>query len=177
MAGEYTRRRSLALTESIFTDAKALSMSDEAQPNQEPAGSKWMALLALLVAIILLVGGVGGVLIFTGGPAEPTGPVVSLGDPVKGRQVTLKYGCIQCHTNDGTRAQGPSFKGLFNSTVTYIDGSTGVVNEEDVRYALREPAGKVIDGFEPQMPRYADQFTEEETVNLIAYLRSIGANP
>lgn len=148
-------------------------MSDS---NQAPSpNNKWMALLVLLIALLLLVGGVGVALkLSPSARDEKNIPQVSLGDPVRGRQVVLKYGCVQCHTDDGTRAQGPSFKGLFNSTVQYIDGSTGVVNEEDVRYALREPAGKVIDTYEPSMPKFSDRFTEEETVNLIAYLRSIG---
>lgn len=146
-------------------------MSETDQENR--GGSKLGALLVLLVALLLLVGGISAVLILSGGPVAPRGGGASLGDPLRGRQVVLKYGCVQCHTDDGTVAQGPSFKGLFNSTVNYIDGSTGIVNEEDVRYALREPAGKVIDGFEPSMPKFSDRFTEEETVNLIAYLRSL----
>lgn len=145
------------------------------EPNQN-AGSKWTALIVLLVALLLMGGGIGGVLLVAGGQ-KPDGPgeAASLGDPIRGRQVVLKYGCVQCHTDDGSRAQGPSFKGLLNSTQTYIDGSTGVVDEADVRFALREPAGKVIEGFEPQMPKFSDRITEEETVNLLAYLRSIGA--
>lgn len=151
-------------------------MSDTLENREQQGGSKWTALLVLLVAILLLVGGIGGVLMLGGGD-DRTGvtPVASLGDPLRGRQVVLKYGCVTCHSDDGTRMQGPSFKGLLNSTVQYIDGSTGIVDEADVRYALREPAGKVIDGFEPSMPKFSDRMSEEETVNLLAYLRSIGA--
>lgn len=149
-------------------------MSDSNQPPSK--NNKWMALVVLLIALLLLVGGIGVALKMS--PSASTDgknvPQVSLGDPMRGRQVVLKYGCVTCHTDDGTRAQGPSFKGLFNSTQQYIDGSTGVVNEEDVRYALREPSGKVIDTYEAQMPKFSDRFSEEETVNLIAYLRSIG---
>ena len=138
-------------------------------------GNKWTILLVLLAALLLLVGGIGGVLMLGSGDRAVVTPVASLGDPVKGRQVVLKYGCVTCHTDDGTRAQGPSFKGLFNSRVQYIDGSTGIVDEADVRYALREPAGKVIDGFEPSMPKFSDRMSEDEVVNLIAYLRSMPA--
>lgn len=150
-------------------------MSETVQTPEEGGGSKWKALLVLLVALLLLVGGIGAVLTMSSDSTTTAGSGAMLGDPLRGRQVVLKYGCVTCHTDDGTRAQGPSFKGLFNSTVTYIDGSTGVVDEADVRYALREPAGKVIDSFEPSMPKFSDRFTEDETVNLIAYLRSIGA--
>jgi cytochrome c2 len=150
-------------------------MSENAENQEEKGGSKWMALLVLLVALLLLVGGVGGALMLSGND-EPTHSAssFSLGDPLKGRQVVLKYGCVMCHSDDGSRMQGPSFKGLLNSTVQYIDGSTGVVDEADVRYALREPAGKVIDTFEPSMPKFSDKITEEETLNLLAYLRSLG---
>ena len=150
-------------------------MTDAVESQGISSGSKWMALVVLLVALLLLVGGIAGALKIAGSaPAGPS-PVAELGDPLRGRQVVLKYGCVQCHTDDGARAQGPSFKGLFNSTVTYIDGSTGKIDEADVRLALKEPAAKVIEGFDPLMKAFPEM-PEEEIVNLLAYLRSIGAD-
>ncbi len=144
--------------------------------SQEQTPNKWMALLVLAVAVVLLVGGVGlSLKMSSSGSPGSEKSSMTLGDPVRGRQVVLKLGCVQCHTDDGTRAQGPSFRGLFGSTVTYIDGSTGVVDDADVRYAMREPAGKVIDGFDPQMPKFEDRMTEDDKLNLVAYLKSIGA--
>ncbi len=142
---------------------------------EEKKPSKWMALLVLLVALLLLFGGVGGTLMWSNSrEQEGDGPVALLGNPMLGRQVVLKYGCVQCHSDDGTRQIGPSFKGLFNSTVLYIDGSEGKIDEADVRLALVEPNAKVIEGFDPQMKPYPNMGSEE-IVNLLAYLRSIGA--
>ena len=83
--------------------------------------------------------------------------------------LTAKIGCITCHSDDGSIVRGPSYKGLFNSRVTYTDGTTGVVDADDVRYALVHPSAKVIEGFEPIMPPQKN-LTEAETQNLIAYL-------
>lgn len=107
-----------------------------------------------------------------GGKTPGTPPI----DPAAiaaGRQVTMQKGCVTCHSEDGSIIRGPSYKGLYGSTVTYTDGTTGHIDDNEVREALTKPAAKVIDGFEPLMP--PAKLTEEETKNLIAYLRSIGA--
>ena len=148
-------------------------MSEAAENREPPSVNKWMALGVLLLALLLLVGGVAAALVFAN--PGPVGPAYSLGDPKLGRQVVLKYGCVQCHTDDGSRTQGPSFKGLFGSTVTYIDGSSGLIDEADVRLALREPSAKVIATFDAGTMKAFPNMPDAEIVNLLAYLRSIGA--
>ena len=137
-----------------------------------------MTIVVLLVAVLIMIGGVAGVLMLgaRGGNASGGGGTsgMSLGNPALGKQVTMKYGCVTCHSDDGSRKMGPSYKGLFGSTVQYDDGSTGVVDAQEVRNALDKPTEKVIATYDANMPKITG-LSEEEIQNLIAYLASIGA--
>lgn len=133
--------------------------------------------LAILAAVVVVIGvALAGTWMAISSDKNDTRASTTTIDPAMvaaGRQLTMQKGCVTCHSEDGTIIRGPSYKGLYGSTVTYTDGTTGVINDDEVRDALVHPAAKVIDTFEPLMP--PAKLTEEETKNLIAYLRSIGA--
>lgn len=134
------------------------------------------ALLAVVIALLLLVVAIAGVLMYGGGSGS-TIKAPPLGDAVAGRQVALRpeVNCIFCHSDDGSPGQGPTFKGLWGSTVRYDDGSTALMDDKQIRWALQHPNEKIVDGFEPRMPNDIDtKLTESDRLNLLAYLRSIG---
>ena len=137
------------------------------------------ALVVIVIALGLLVGAIVGALVFTGGPAAPApGGGKAMGNAVLGKQVSMRLGCATCHSEDGSIMQGPSFKGLWGSVVQYDDGSSGLIDDTEVRAALRAPNEKVIQGFEPRMPEGLDkQMNEDDWMNLLAYLRSLGTTP
>ena len=146
-------------------------------PQNKSGLGQTLAILAGFGLVVAIAVGVMAV-IFGRSEPKPAKPVAVAfkGDVAAGRLVTMKNGCVTCHSDDGTIVRGPSYKGLFNSTVTYTDGETGVVDEADVRDQLIRPTSKVIEGFEPIMPP-AKNLTPADVDNLIAYLHSIGAKP
>lgn len=135
------------------------------------------ALLVIVIALALLVGVIAAAILF--GPGSPTtvpaGGGSAMGNATFGKQVSMRLGCATCHTEDGVRAIGPSFQGLWGSVVTYEDGSTALVDDNEIRAALKAPNAKIIAGFEPRMPDDMDnKMSEEDRLNLLAYLRSLG---
>jgi cytochrome c oxidase subunit 2 len=150
-------------------------MSNEALKRK---GSTMKALLVVVIALLLLVGTIGAVLKFSGGGSTTSpGNAPSLGDPVAGRQVSMRpdVNCIFCHSDDGSMKMAPSFKGLWGSVMKYDDGSTTVLDEKALRWTLKNPNAKIIEGFEPKMPNDIDKhLSETDRVNLAAYLESIG---
>lgn len=162
-------------------------MTDEVRKREEKRekkrkGSLMKTLLAVVIALLLLVGAIVGVLYLSEGPSKKSGTdggdTPSLGDPVAGRQVALRadVNCVLCHSDDGTKKQGPSFKGLWGSVVNYDDGSNVLLDDKAVRWTLKHPNDKIVDGYEPRMPPDIDtKLSEDDRVNLLAYLRSIGA--
>jgi cytochrome c oxidase subunit 2 len=88
----------------------------------------------------------------------------------KGRALAASHGCVACHSVDGSKQVGPTWKGLLGRTETMADGSKVVVDEAYVREAIEKPNSKMVQGFSPIMP--PQQLTGDEVAALIAYIRS-----
>ena len=94
-----------------------------------------------------------------------------------GMALLEKHGCLGCHTLDGSPKVGPSFKGIWGSTVTVLTGAlerTVTVDEAYVRRKILEPTATVVKGFPPVMPSFAGKLTEAELAAIIDFLRSGG---
>jgi len=84
--------------------------------------------------------------------------------------------CITCH-NDTADARGAPLAGVFGSTVNLRDSSTVVANEDYLRESILHSTAKVVKGFEPIMPIYDGQLTEEQVLQLIAYIKTLKGKP
>jgi cytochrome c oxidase subunit 2 len=102
-----------------------------------------------------------------GGGAE--GSLTQAGEKLFG-----ELGCITCH-NDKADARGPQLAGLFGKTVELQNGDTVVADEAYLREAILEPQKRVVAGYQPLMPTYVTQLSEEKVIELIAYIRSLQA--
>jgi|SRR5579871_2900512 len=88
-----------------------------------------------------------------------------------GRDVADQRGCLACHSTDGTSSVGPTFKGLWGSTVTLADGSTRIVDENFVKSMILHPSATPVKGFEPVMPEF--QLNDMEIEELVQYLKEL----
>jgi cytochrome c oxidase subunit II len=86
-----------------------------------------------------------------------------------------KLGCSGCHAA-GSTVHAPSLAGLLGREVHLQDGRTVLADENYVRDSILLPGKDVVAGFEPVMPSFAGQVSEEDIQALIAYLRE-GATP
>lgn len=103
----------------------------------------------------------------SGGPTE--------GSPVQqGQKLFADLGCITCHRPDGT-GRGPVLQGVFGKTVTLENGQNVVVDESYVRESILNPTAKITAGFQPVMPTFQGQISEDGLLQLIAYIKSLGA--
>jgi cytochrome c oxidase subunit 2 len=84
-----------------------------------------------------------------------------------------KLGCASCHqqTNQG---RGPSLVGIFGKQVKLTNGQTVVADEEYIRNSILNPQGQIVEGYQPIMPTFKGQVTEEQLVALVAYIKSLG---
>lgn len=94
-----------------------------------------------------------------------------------GRKLYEINGCTQCHSLDGTRRTGPSFKGIFGHEVGLADGSTVVVDLEYIRESILQPRAKVVKGFEPVMPPFAGRISDREIEAIAAFIESLADRP
>jgi cytochrome c oxidase subunit 2 len=80
--------------------------------------------------------------------------------------------CSTCH-HDQSGARGPNLAGVFGSQVKLKDGSTVLANEEFIRESILRPQAKTVVGFEPVMPTYEGQLSEEQVLQLLAYIKTL----
>lgn len=93
-----------------------------------------------------------------------------------GERLSRDRGCATCHTTDGTRLVGPSYKGLFGKTETVLtDGKTReiVIDEEYVRRSILDPTADVVEGFQPLMPSQKGLMTDDEIDAVVEYLKTL----
>ncbi|HEY1191225.1 MAG TPA: cytochrome c oxidase subunit II [Gemmata sp.] len=92
---------------------------------------------------------------------------------LEGRKLFLKLQCASCHRPDA-EARAPLLEGLYGRRVALRDGGTVVADHAYIRASILLPAKQVVEGWEPIMPTFQGQVTEEEVLELIAYIRSLG---
>jgi cytochrome c oxidase subunit II len=87
-------------------------------------------------------------------------------------KVATKNGCVGCHSTDGTRKVGPSFKGLYGKTETLEGGVTVTVDDGYIRESINAPAAKIVAGYAPTMPPFQGKLSEEDLNLLIDFIKS-----
>ena len=94
-----------------------------------------------------------------------------------GLQVLKKNACTSCHSLDGSKLIGPSFKGIWGITETVVTNGAEreiTVNEKYVRASLNDPNGDVVKGYNPGlMISYTDLVNDEDLVQIIEYLKTL----
>ncbi len=87
-----------------------------------------------------------------------------------------ELGCKSCHSIDGSRGTGPSFKDIYGAMVSLADGRQVMRDDEYVRESIVNPNAKVVAGYNPVMPSFAGTLKNEDIMAISAYLKSISAN-
>ncbi|MGH7821577.1 MAG: cytochrome c oxidase subunit II, partial [Candidatus Binatia bacterium] len=90
-----------------------------------------------------------------------------------GEALYTELGCQTCHKPDGT-GLGPALAGLVGRAVELQDGGSLTADEGYVRESILTPQSKLVKGFLPVMPTFQGRVTEEQMMQLIAYIKSLG---
>ena len=77
--------------------------------------------------------------------------------------------CITCH---GT-GRGPYLAGIYNHPVKLNDGTTVIADDAYLRESILYPSAQIVEGYSPIMPTFKGQITEEQVLQLIAYIKSL----
>jgi cytochrome c oxidase subunit 2 len=95
-------------------------------------------------------------------------PVAALGERVYQAQ-----GCPTCHESRGDSARGPSLAGLAGTTVPLTGGGTVTADDNYLRESIVTPQAKLVEGYPPIMPTYQGLVSEQQLMQLIAYIKSL----
>jgi cytochrome c oxidase subunit II len=92
----------------------------------------------------------------------------------QGGRLFSQFGCGDCHAGD-TANRGPSLAGMYGRPEKTSTGETRVMDETMIRQAIYNPGSVRVPGYQAIMPTYAGQIDEEQMLQLIAYVKSLGA--
>src|SRR3984893_6581641 len=95
---------------------------------------------------------------------------------VAGEKLFAEKACITCHLGAGV-GRAPSFNGLFGAQLLLAHGSTVVADEAYIRESILQPNAKIVAGYQPLMPTFQGQLTEEQILALTAYVKSLQSQP
>jgi cytochrome c oxidase subunit 2 len=95
----------------------------------------------------------------------------------QGQKVFQERGCASCHQDD-KQGRGPTLSGLFGKPQPLDTGEVVTADESYIRESILNSQAKIVAGFaRPSiMPTYQGQLSEEQILQLIAYIRSLGDN-
>jgi cytochrome c oxidase subunit 2 len=103
-----------------------------------------------------------------GEPGPGTSSVASGEDLFTSKQ------CSTCHRSDST-ARAPMLWGLMGKNVQLEGGQTVTADETYIRESIVNPTAKIVAGYQPIMPTYRGQLSEEEIIQLIRYVTALKA--
>jgi cytochrome c oxidase subunit 2 len=90
----------------------------------------------------------------------------------RGQRLAQEKGCVSCHSNDGSSGTGPTWRGIWGTTVELEGGGTATVDRAYVARSIREPQAQVVEGFTVSMPTF--DLSDQEIDDIVAYLQALG---
>jgi cytochrome c oxidase subunit 2 len=90
----------------------------------------------------------------------------------RGGELFAAFNCNSCHQDAGT-ARGPALAGLFGKPVVLAGGGRAVADDAYLRESILNPTAKLVAGYQPIMPTFRGQVTEDDLMQLIAYIKSL----
>ena len=90
-----------------------------------------------------------------------------------GQQMFESLGCASCHGANAEGGRGPALLGLYGNNVTLNNGQTVRADEGYIRESILNPQAKIVTGFGAIMPSFQGQLSEEQLLQLVAYVKSL----
>jgi cytochrome c oxidase subunit 2 len=90
-----------------------------------------------------------------------------------GQQLFQTLGCVSCHGANGEGGRGPTLAGLVGRKTTLVGGQEIVADEAYIRESILNPQAKLVEGFGPIMPTFQGQVTEDQLLQLLAFIKSL----
>jgi cytochrome c oxidase subunit 2 len=100
---------------------------------------------------------------------EPQEPIVAGGE-----RRFRELGCSGCHSPNSL-IRSPLLEGLYGRPVPLQNGEIVRADEQYIRDSILLPQSQITAGYEPLMPTFQGVLTEEEILQLVAYIRSLSS--
>ncbi len=91
-----------------------------------------------------------------------------------GEELFVAKACSTCHRPDSS-ARAPILNGLFGREVLLQDGRRITADAAYFRESILNPQAAIVAGYQPIMPTFTGQISEDDLIQLIAYVKSLKA--
>ena len=92
----------------------------------------------------------------------------------QGEALFRSLGCSGCHT-PGSSVHAPDLHGVYGHLIQLTDGRTVTADEAYLRDSILLPNKDIVAGYSPIMPSFSGVATEDQLVELLAYLKSLSS--
>ena len=94
-----------------------------------------------------------------------------------GLALIKKNGCVACHSTDGSKIVGPSFKGIYGEKTTVLVNDKEqqiIIDDNYILESVYIPNAKIVKGFQQGlMQPYKDILSKEDIKQIAEYIKSI----
>ena len=95
-------------------------------------------------------------------------------DPVEWGKLLYKGKCMSCHSVDGSKNTGPTWKNLYGYQHDYTDGKKIVADDNHIVESIRNPGLHVRVGYANNMNAFSEaQMPAKQVEAIIAYMKSL----
>ena len=94
-----------------------------------------------------------------------------------GARLAAERGCLRCHTVDGTPHLGPTWAGVYGSSIELSTGGRVRADEAYLTESMMDPERKLRRGYAPIMPSYLGLLDAGEVAALVEYIKALPADP
>jgi cytochrome c oxidase subunit 2 len=89
-----------------------------------------------------------------------------------GERLYRELGCSGCHSGSSV-VRAPPLEGVYNKPVPLASGDVVSADEAYLRDSILFPAKQIVGGYTNDMPSFQGRISEEELLQLIAYLKNL----
>lgn len=108
------------------------------------------------------------------------GPVPTTGggqvSAAKGKKLYTSLGCQGCHTLDGSKSAGPTFKGLYEKQEKLTNGQTVKADEDYLVESITDPDKEIVAGYTPGVMSSVikpGQVSQSDAQSLVAFIKTV----
>jgi cytochrome c oxidase subunit 2 len=90
----------------------------------------------------------------------------------RGFRLFVEVGCSGCH-GENAAVHAPKLAGLYGSVVHLSNGTTVIADDRYIHDHIVMPGSQVVVGYRNLMPSFKGLVTEDEILELVAYIKSL----